>query len=324
MSLASALASSRHHIRVLWSTPSTRTLLLFAVMEFVFLCVELVYGMWAESLALVADAVHHTLDVFALTVSLLAAVVSRLPPTFAYSYGFERVEVLAGFTVGSAIAFIGLFLVVEVVEKVLEPTEPSSAHVIPIALASLALNLARWALIQDYAFLRSERLTPNAAASSSTLLRSELAARNAATPLPVRLARENAASVAVMAAATAVEWGYPTADVIAASFVIVLLIVTILPLMRDTGRVLLQAKPASIRGVLDKVMREASTLDGVLEVRPDKCHFWTLSPGTFVGNISLRVREDANEQVVLQHVRSMFDPFVTHLTIQIEKDEWGQ
>lgn len=329
-----------HQVEVLWSVPRTRLLLVFATVELLFLVFEASYGLYASSLCLVADALHHSLDVFALSVSLVGTIFSRLPPSPEYTYGYSRVEVLAGFTTGSTVAFISLFLLVEIVEQVLEPEAPGFVHVIPIALASLLINLARFLLIADYAFLRSERLSGSSPASRlvsslsggastaasspilpSSALNSDLEPEHQTPPL-VQLAQENVASVAVMVSAVAVEYGVPVADVLAAAFVLLVIVATILPLMRDTGRVLLQARPGSISGLLEKIVREASTLEGVLEIRPEKCHFWTFSPGVFVGNIAIRVREDASEQVVLRRVRSAFDPYLTHLTIQIEKDQW--
>lgn len=60
-------------------------------------------------------------------------------------------------------------------------------------------------------------------------------------------------------------------------------------------------------------------MEGVLECSNE--HFWTYAPGYFVGSLSVRVRSDANEQLVLSRVRALFEPLVTNLTIQIEKDE---
>jgi hypothetical protein len=58
-------------------------------------------------------------------------------------------------------------------------------------------------------------------------------------------------------------------------------------------------------------------VEGVLEVY--KTHFWTSSPGVFVGSLVVRVRSDADEQIVLKNVSSIFSPYVKDLTIQIEK-----
>ncbi|WAR00723.1 ZNT6-like protein [Mya arenaria] len=73
-------------------------------------------------------------------------------------------------------------------------------------------------------------------------------------------------------------------------------------------------------GQLDKVLREASTLDGVLEFREE--HFWTLSFGSLAGSVQVRVRRDANEQLVLAHVYNRLSNLVSTLTIQIFKDDW--
>ena len=85
-------------------------------------------------------------------------------------------------------------------------------------------------------------------------------------------------------------------------------------------RVLLQTTPSSISDQLDKVLREVSTLEGVLECRNE--HFWTQSPGVFVGSLYVRVRSDAEEQSVLAKVHKLLDPLITHLTIQVEKEDF--
>ncbi len=88
---------------------------------------------------------------------------------------------------------------------------------------------------------------------------------------------------------------------------------------------------------LDKSIREASTLDGVLEVTNE--HFWQLSFGHLVilvsfflviqkkisnfkfqaGSVVVRVRRDADEQRVLAHVTDKLANVVEKLTIQVTK-----
>ncbi|XP_014839503.1 PREDICTED: zinc transporter 6-like [Poecilia mexicana] len=87
-----------------------------------------------------------------------------------------------------------------------------------------------------------------------------------------------------------------------------------------SGKVLLQTTPSHIIGQLDKLLREVSTLDGVLEVRNE--HFWTVGFGSLAGSAHVRIRRDANEQLVLAHVTNRLLPLVTTLTVQIFKDDW--
>ncbi|XP_078205672.1 zinc transporter 6 isoform X3 [Callithrix jacchus] len=56
---------------------------------------------------------------------------------------------------------------------------------------------------------------------------------------------------------------------------------TMYPMSVYSGKVLLQTTPPHVIGQLDKLIREVSTLDGVLEVRNE--HFWTLGFGSLSG-----------------------------------------
>jgi len=40
----------------------------------------------------------------------------------------------------------------------------------------------------------------------------------------------------------------------------------------------------------------------------------------FVGSLSIRIRSDANESLVLGRPKALFSPTLSHLTVQIEKD----
>jgi hypothetical protein len=71
---------------------------------------------------------------------------------------------------------------------------------------------------------------------------------------------------------------------------------------------------------LVKSLREASTLDGVLEFRNE--HFWTMSFGVLAGSLHVRIRRDADEQLVLAHVWNKLAGIVQILTIHIFKDDW--
>ena len=93
-----------------------------------------------------------------------------------------------------------------------------------------------------------------------------------------------------------------------------------LPFGVYTGNILLQTTPSHLITQLDKVLREASTLDGVLEFREE--HFWTLSLNHLAGSLQVRIRRDADEQLVLAHVWNKLAGIVQILTIHIFKDDW--
>nr|XP_033794531.1 zinc transporter 6 isoform X2 [Geotrypetes seraphini] len=113
---------------------------------------------------------------------------------------------------------------------------------------------------------------------------------------------------------------YFAVDTASAIAIAVMTFGTMYPMSVYSGKVLLQTTPPHVIGQLDKLIREVSTLDGVLEVRNE--HFWMLGFGTLAGSVHVRIRRDANEQMVLAHVTNRLCTLVSTLTVQIFKDDW--
>lgn len=111
------------------------------------------------------------------------------------------------------------------------------------------------------------------------------------------------------------------ADVAGALFNAALICGTMLPLSIYTSKILLQTAPEHVLPLLDKSLREASTLDGVLELKNE--HFWTIAVGVYAGSLHVRVRRDANEQEVLTQLTSRLSSQLNDLTIQIVKEDWS-
>ena len=82
---------------------------------------ELLYGVWSNSLGLISDGFHMLFDCTALLVGLYAALMSRWKPTRIYSFGYGRVEVLSGFVNGLFLVAIALMVLMEAVERLVEP-----------------------------------------------------------------------------------------------------------------------------------------------------------------------------------------------------------
>ena len=95
--------------------------------------------------------------------------------------------------------------------------------------------------------------------------------------------------------------------------------------------VLMQATPAKLLEVIDKrigetvidrMIREASHFEGVLECK--SAHFWGLTFTDYIGSLHIRAKNDANEQHIIAQVHAKFDPVVGHFTAQVEKDHWDR
>uniref|UniRef100_A0A8K9WL13 Cation efflux protein transmembrane domain-containing protein n=1 Tax=Oncorhynchus mykiss TaxID=8022 RepID=A0A8K9WL13_ONCMY len=113
---------------------------------------------------------------------------------------------------------------------------------------------------------------------------------------------------------------YNAVDTASAVAIGLMIFGTMYPMSVYSGKVLLQTTPSHVIGQLDKLLREVSTLEGVLEVRNE--HFWTVGFGSLAGSVHVRIRRDANEQMVLAHVTNRLFTLVSTLTVQIFKDDW--
>ena len=90
-----------------------------------------------------------------------------------------------------------------------------------------------------------------------------------------------------------------------------------LPRLVENAKILLQGVPAHLVDELAKKVREAATVEGVLETR--KSHFWALNSNQYVGSLSVRVSRDCDTQTVLLKVQKLFSPLLQYITVQIEK-----
>ncbi|CAK5036486.1 unnamed protein product [Meloidogyne enterolobii] len=93
---------------------------------------------------------------------------------------------------------------------------------------------------------------------------------------------------------------------------------SLMPLSAFTGKILLQTTPPHVQNQIDRLISEASTVDGVLELI--NAHFWQLDFSTIAGSVDVRVRRDADEQAVLRTIHNKLSSVVNNCTVQILKD----
>ncbi len=107
---------------------------------------ELVGGYMTNSLALMSDAAHVFMDVLALTLSLFAIYISRLPANEKRTFGLHRVEVFVAFINSFSILFITLYIFYKAYLRFLNPEPVESLGMLAVAVVGLVVNLlvARW------------------------------------------------------------------------------------------------------------------------------------------------------------------------------------
>ena len=227
-------------------------------------------------------------------------------------------SVLAAFANSTFLLFVAAFLVTEATHRVYEPPHVHSDHLIWVAFLGLGVNIFGLHLFRGHlmAMWRSRAYYSRSYVDSIVASGAHQSNMQAVV---LHVFANTMSSLGVLFTSCVVHWkGWMVMDPLATLLIAVVITQSSWPLLKASGRVLLQSTPGALRHTLQKIMREAATLEGVLECHEE--HFWAMAPGVYVATLCVRARSDANEQAILTEVHRMLSPFITHLTVQVEKD----
>ncbi len=159
-SVISHAASSCLLFRSLYHSPLTHdhnhtaearqgsSLIVSIVLNLGFAVVELVAGLAANSLALVADAVHDSSDAVALGLSYFGLRLSARAPDRRRTFGYKKVRILTAFINALVLALLTAFIVRAAVLRIFRPEPVQSPVLIFVAIAGLAINGAAVLLLR--------------------------------------------------------------------------------------------------------------------------------------------------------------------------------
>jgi len=218
-----------------------------------FMAVEVVVGIAASSLALLADAAHMLTDAGAIGFALVAMRLAARPPTGGYTFGLKRAEILSAQLNGATLLALAAFIVYEGLRRLVDPPEVEGTAVLVVALVGVVVNLAAtWTL----------------ARASRQSLNVEGAYRHILTDLLAFLGTAVAGAVVLLT-------GFTRADGIAALAVAAIMVWAAYGLLRDSGRVLLEAAPRGLEA--EPIGRAMASLPSVAEVHD--LHVWEVTSG---------------------------------------------
>ncbi len=121
-------------------TNRKHNILFIIILNLIIVAAEIFYGLLANSIALITDAFHNLGDVLAAVITYFAIVMSAKQPTFKYTFGFLKAEMMAAF-VNSLFLVITLgFLIYESIGRLFEPQEVQAEYMIIVALIALVAN----------------------------------------------------------------------------------------------------------------------------------------------------------------------------------------
>jgi cobalt-zinc-cadmium efflux system protein len=259
-----------------------------------FMAAEVVAGLAAHSLALLSDAGHLLTDAGALALSLAVVGLAARPAAGGLTYGLKRAEILSGLANGVALAVIAALIVVEAARRLVAPAQVDARLMLGVALAGVAVNLViAWQLA------KAERRSLNLRGSYQHIL----------TDLYAFIGTAVAAVVILLT-------GFDRADPIASILVAGLMLRAAYGLLRDAGRVLLEAAPAGVRPAeIADAMAERPSVANVHDL-----HVWEITSGfpALSAHVLVRPGDDCHavRRDLEQLVARRFG--IEHTTLQVD------
>ena len=107
---------------------------------------QIVGGIFAGSLALIADALHNFSDMAALVIAFLARKIARRPADARMTFGYGRIETVAALINYTTLIIVGLYLIYEGAMRLFEPPEVKGWTLVIVAGVALAVDALTAAL----------------------------------------------------------------------------------------------------------------------------------------------------------------------------------
>jgi cobalt-zinc-cadmium efflux system protein len=255
---------------------------------------EIAAGLLAGSLALLADAGHMLTDAAALAGALVASRLAARPARGAWTFGFGRAEILAAQANGITLLLVGIWVVYGAIRRLVSPPVVHGGVVLVVALAGVVVNLAATLVLA-----RADRESLNVRGAF------------------LHVATDLAAFTGTAAAgALVLATGWYRFDAIAGLLVAALMLRSSWTLLRESGRIFLEASPAGIDPA--SVARAIADEPDVVEVHD--LHVWTVTSGFPALAAHVLVSPDADCHAArrrLQHV--LEERFrLRHVTLQVD------
>ena len=258
---------------------------------------QVLFGLAAHSLGLLADAGHNLSDVAAVVVSLVAVRWARRAPTAARSYGYHRGTILAALANAAMILAVSAFILYEGVRRLGESHPVQGGLVVAVALAAFVIN-----------------------AGSALVLRQHGSDLNMRSAL-LHMAGDAAASLGVALAGLVIltTGGFEWLDPVMSMAIAVLIALEAVRLVRQATEVLLEATPKDVK--LDRLTATIGSVDGVETVHD--LHVWSLSSDVraLSAHVVLAGHPSLEEaQVVGERIKAaVAAPFsIAHSTLELE------
>lgn len=262
-----------------------------------FMLIEVMGGLYAGSLALIADAGHMLTDTGALLMAWLALRLTKKPADTARSYGYQRAEILAAFVNGIAMLALVVWIIFEAAMRISDPQPVLGGVMLWVAMAGLAVNAVSFFMLHGG--------------------EDNLNIRGAALHVLGDLLGSVAA---ILAAVIIMATGFMPIDPILSVIVALLIARSAWSITRQSAHILMEGTPSGTEP--DTIAADLkANVSGVTDIH--HVHAWSLSSSKALVTLHATLNSQADPAKTLAALKSrLMERFdIEHATIQIEGND---
>ncbi len=261
-----------------------------------FMAGEVAAGLAAHSLALISDAAHMLTDAASIARVLITARLAARPPAGGYTYGLKRAEIMSAQANGITLVLLAAWFCYTAIRRLVHPPAVAGGTVLVVALAGVVVNLAATLLIAR-------------AGGRARSLNLKGAFAHIVTDLYAFGATAVAGLVILLT-------GFARADAIATLVVVALMVYAGSGLIRDSGRIFLEAAPAGLSPAA--VGAAMAGRPHVAEVHD--LHIWEITSGQPAASAHVLVAPGEDCHAVRADLEAFLaaEYGITHATLQVD------
>lgn len=274
-----------------------KKLLWVTLLNFSISLVQVVGGIFSNSLSLISDAIHNLGDTSAIFIAFLAGKHANKKPDAQKTFGYKRAEILAALFNAVVLIVICVFLFVEAYKRFINPQAIKGGVMLSVALFGLLANLISVLVLQKE---KSHNLNIRAAY--------------------LHLLGDTLSSVAVIAGGIAILfWKIYWLDPLITVAVGVYIIYHTWGVVRQTVDILMQATPCHIN--IQEIKQSVEALSQVENIH--HLHVWQMDDEHIHLEAHLNISQNlllSEAQTIRHNVETVLkDKFgINHITLQIE------
>lgn len=259
-----------------------------------FSLIELVGGLYTNSVAILSDALHDLGDSLTLGLSWYFAKIAKKNRTKEYSFGYQRYSVIGALINAIVLVLGSIFILTEAIPRLLNPVMPETEGMIYLAIGGVLVN-----------GIAAFRLSHGKSLNEKVVF--------------THLLEDILGWVAVLIGAIVMHFiELPILDPILSILIAVFILFNVIKSLRESFRIILQGTPSSID--LKKIHQALISTSGVMGFHD--CHAWTMDGNYNILSVHLVIEDSLSLEDLASIKKSTKEKLkalgINHATIEVE------